>query len=405
MKFTTASVTALKRPAGKADHVEWSDEMPGLGVRMRGDAKTWLVQYRIGLQQRRESLGDVRKVKLEDARKAAQQRFAKVKLGVDPAAEKVKARTAAAAAALTLGAVADRYLAVKEEVLRPSTFTAAKRYFTMHWQPLRARPLDSIKRADVAALLHDLIKAHGKVAAARARTSLSALYSWALREGLCDANPVVATNAPDAHVRSRARVLTLDELAAAWRACQDDDFGYIVKLLILTACRRMEVGGLRRDEVDFDAGTLIIPGERVKNGRTLMVPLAPAAIAILRSVPRREGRSFVFGQRGMAFSGWTKSTADLRRRIAAVTGRELADFRLHDLRRSAATHMGGLGVQPHVIEQILNHQSGYKRGPAGIYNRASYEREKRAALALWAEALMAAIEGRKPQVVPLMRGA
>jgi hypothetical protein len=200
MKFTKAAVAALKRPADKADHVEWDDDLPGFGVRMRGDTKTWLVQYRVGLQQRRESLGDVRQVLLEDARRIAHQRFAQAHLGIDPVAERAKARTAAAAAALTVGAVADRYLAVKEAMHRPNTHVAARRYLTKHWRPLRDRPLDNVKRADVAALLHDLTKAHGRIAAARARSQLSALYIWSMKEGLAEANPVASTNAPVAGV-------------------------------------------------------------------------------------------------------------------------------------------------------------------------------------------------------------
>jgi integrase len=79
---------------------------------------------------------------------------------------------------------------------------------------------------------------------------------------------------------------------------------------------------------------------------------------------------------------------------------------LHDLRRSAATHMAELGVQPHIVEEILNHKSGHKAGVAGIYNRASYDREKRQALDLWADHLMAAIEGRASNVVSIAgRGA
>ena len=63
----------------------------------------------------------------------------------------------------------------------------------------------------------------------------------------------------------------------------------------------------------------------------------------------------------------------------------LEPWRLHDLRRTAATRMGDLGVQPHVVEAVLNHVSGSKAGVAGVYNRAAYRDEKRAALALWAD--------------------
>src|SRR6185295_680562 len=100
MKLTTAAITTLDLPPGKSDHIEWDDTMPRFGVRLRGRGKVWVVQYRIGRQQRRESLGDVRKVRLDDARRIARQRFAQVEMGTDPAAE----RRAASAAALTLGA-------------------------------------------------------------------------------------------------------------------------------------------------------------------------------------------------------------------------------------------------------------------------------------------------------------
>jgi hypothetical protein len=119
-------VAELVLPSGKTDHTFWDDELPGLGIRLRkskrGVSKTYRIQYRVGSQQRSKHL-DVRKVKLEDARKVARQYFAQAHLGVDPAAEKVKARAAAAAAKLTLASVADRYLAVKQQALQKSAIS------------------------------------------------------------------------------------------------------------------------------------------------------------------------------------------------------------------------------------------------------------------------------------------
>jgi hypothetical protein len=238
MKLTKDTVAALVRPTNKADHIEWCNDMPGFGVRLRGDTKRWVVQYRVGHQQRRESLGDVRKVELEDARKAARKRFAQIELGIDPAAERAKARAEHAAGKLTLKVVADRYLADKHDVMRPSTYTAAKRYFERYWKPMHDQPLDAIKRADVAARLQEIVKGSGRTTAARARSNLSALFGWAMREGLCEGNPVIGTNDPEAGIKPRERVLDDRELRAIWNACRDDDFGRIIKLLILTGCRR-----------------------------------------------------------------------------------------------------------------------------------------------------------------------
>lgn len=400
MKLTTATVTALALPPGKADHLEWDDDLPGFGVRLRGKAKRWIVQYRIGAQQRRESLGDVRKVRLEDARRIARQRFAQVELGVDPGAE--RAAREQAAPALTLATVTQRYLEAKRDVIRPATYKAAEQYFATHWKPLRERGLDAIKRADVAARLQDLTKQHGRTSAARARDYLSALYSWAMREGLCEANPVAQTNDPAAGILPRDRVLADDEIRVVWNACGDDDAGRIIKLLLLTGCRREEIGALRWDEINLDTGRLTIPGTRTKNSRTLELPLPAVAIEILASVPRQEGRDFVFGRSGGSFSGWSAAKLRLDARIVMMTGKPLAPWTLHDLRRTMRTGLGKLGVQPHIAELVINHVKG---GVEAIYDRHKYQREIGAALAMWADHVRSLVEGTERRVVPMQRPA
>jgi integrase len=394
MKFTKDAVAALVRPTAKADHIEWDETLPGFGVRLRGAGKAWVVQYRVGARQRRESLGDVRKVSLENARKIARQRFAQVELGIDPAAERAQAR----AQALTLGLVIDRYLEAKRDVLRPNTFKAAERYFAEHWRPLHDRPLESIRRADVAARLQELVKAHGRTSAARARDNLSALYGWAAREGLCESNPVAMTNDPTQGLPTRDRVLADDEIRAVWNASEDDDFGRIVKLLLLTGCRREEIGGLKWDEVNLDTGVMTIPGTRTKNHRTLELMLPATAVELLRAQPRRRD-DYVFGIRGGAFSAWSYSTVKLNARIVAAEGKPLTPWTLHDLRRSMRSGLGRLGVPPHVAELAINHVRG---GVEAIYDRHRYQREIGAALVKWAAHVIAVVEGAS-KVVALQR--
>ena len=113
--------------------------------------------------------------------------------------------------------------------------------------------------------MQEIVKEHGRTAAARARANLSALLNWAMREGLCESNPTIGTNNPNEGAQSRDRVLTDRELAVVWNACGDDDFGRIVRLLILTGCRREEIGGLQWREIDLATGMIAIPGERTKN--------------------------------------------------------------------------------------------------------------------------------------------
>src|SRR5262249_9200577 len=166
-------------------------------------------------------------------------------------------------------------------------------------------------------------------------------------------NPVNNTNNPAAGIPSRDRVLSPPEIKLIWDACGDDDAGRIVKLLILTACRRDEIGRLSWLEVDLDRGQITISASRSKNRRAHKVPLSPPAVDLLRAVPRRPDTDFVFGT-ARGFSGWSCATKVLRTRMA-----QPVDFVLHDLRRSAETHMAEqLNVAPHIIEALLNHSSG-----------------------------------------------
>jgi integrase len=399
MKLTRIEVEKLTLPKGKSDHFVWDDAMPGFGVRLRGENKTYVIQYRAGRQQRRETLGDARKVTLEAARIIARKRFAAIELGDDPGAERRAKREAASAVVLTLADTAARYLDAKRDVLRPSSLKSIERHFRSHWAPLTPRPLAEIERAEVAAQLQRIVKQHGRVAGARARSTLSSLYSWSMKEGLCEANPVISTNDPG-QGEARDRVLSDSELAAVWRACGDDDFGRIVRLLILTALRRDEVGGLRWTEIDLEAGTLIVSAERSKNRRAHTLTLPAMALDILKSIPRRESRDFVFGRRGGGYARWGWHTAALRERL----GDSVKPWTLHDLRRSAATGMAEIGIEPHIIEAILNHVSGHKGGVAGIYNRARYSEATRIALQRWADHVSVNLDGRPAgNVTPLRR--
>jgi integrase len=401
MKLTKDAVAALTLPEGKADHFVWDDTLPGFGVRLRGRAKRWVVQYRVGAQQRRESLGDVRKIGIEDARRIARNRFAQAELGTDPAAEKAKAREAARAAKLTLGNVAARYLDAKADRLRPNTYRQAKLHLEVFWSPLRSRSLGEIKRVDVATRLQEIIKERGRTAAARARGNLSALFSWSMKEGLCEHNPVIATNDPAEGIQPRDRVLSDRELGLIWNACPDDDFGRIVKLLILTGCRREEIGALKWSEIDGEAIT--IPASRTKNHKAHALPLPPLVLKILAAAPRRPRRDFIFGGGAGGFNAWSYSTMALRARVTATEDRSLPSWTLHDLRRTFRTGLGRLGVAPHVAELCINHR---KNGVEAIYDRHRYEREIKAALALWSDHVAAIVEGREgSNVTPLWRGA
>jgi integrase len=146
---------------------------------------------------------------------------------------------------------------------------------------------------------------------------------------------------------------------------------------------------------DPGAGAEVLPASRTKNARQHIIPLADSARAILEARPRRADRDFIFGRReGRPFTGWSVCKGLLDARIKA-NGATVANWVPHDLRRSTATRMAEIGVAPHIIEAVLNHVRGHKAGVAGVYNRATYEPEKRTALALWADHVLAVVEKRE----------
>jgi integrase len=418
MKLTKDTIRDLEAPAGKSEVIYFDDELERFGLRIRsGGKRTWIVQYRRrNGKSTKSTIGDASTLDVDRARKEAKKRLAQHTLGGDPQADKAAER---ARSALTLGAKLDNYLeyyASKErrgKKLHDRTREETERYLRDHWKPLHGERLDHITRKDVAGRLAVIKRQNGPVAAARARVALSGFFSWAIGEGFADANPVIGTNKP-AEPEARDRVLLNEEIADVWAACRDDEYGRIVKLALLTGTRRDEVGGMTWEEVDLSRGTWSIPGERTKNGRPHMLPLAATTVEIIQSIPKREKRKRLFGEGEGSFSGWSKAKTALDKRILdarqktageGATVKPMKDWRLHDLRRTCATIMADrLGVLPHVIEAVLNHVSGHKAGVAGVYNRALYEREMREALTRWADYVRAIVDGSAHKVVTLHGG-
>jgi integrase len=393
MPFTKAAVAALEVPKGKNETIEWDDTMPGFGVRCRaGGSKTWVIQYRLpDGKQRRESLGDVRKVDLTEARRIARQRFATVQLGKDPR-EPIAPK-------LTLLQAIELYQA--RTVVRPSSFKKRDYVLRTLWRPLHGWPLASISRADIAGVLESVAAERGRATAGRARTTLAALCAWAVQRDLVDRNVVATSINPAAGMPSRDRRLEDNELTVILQACGDDTFGRIIWLLVLTGCRASEIAGLQWSEIDLDSGLLIIPPARVKTAKTLRLTLPPQALAILKATPRKEGCEFVFpSERGTAFTAWSYCKAALDARITKALGRPLTPWRVHDLRRTTRSGLSRIGIRPDVAEAVLNHA---KRGVLGTYDRHDYRREVQAALAQWGKHVERLLTDAKPSRVVALR--
>jgi integrase len=249
--------------------------------------------------------------------------------------------------------------------------------------------------------------------------ALSALFGWLRkqpRRGVV-INPVAGLARPGAPA-ARERVLNIktdinqaDELRWFWNACSEvgQPWEVLLKLLLITGCRRDEIGQMRWTELSDHFTMLRLPGTRTKNSRPHDLPLPPLATKLLEGIEPIEDCPWVFTIQGRSpIAGYAKAK---RRLDAAMTAlakaehgpddAEIPPWRLHDLRRTAATGMADIGILPHVIEAVLNHVSGAKASVAGIYNRATYEPEKKAALTKWSEYIERVVTGQAATVVPI----
>jgi integrase len=402
MKLTSKNIGSQKLAAGKRERIIFDEEIPGFGLRLRqGGFRGLIFQYKTGSVHRRIAMGSVEAIDVVKAREDAKDYYARVRLGQDPAADM---RDAKVKRSDTFGVAAKTFLTRQRSRLRPRSYVDVERHIDVLAKPLHDMELAKIERRHIAARLVDTEQNSGAITANRLRASLSKLFAWAIGEGLAESNPVTGTNRNEEV--SRDRVLAPLELRAIWRALPENDYGAVVKLLMLTGQRAGEISDLRWHEVG--EAEIKLTSERTKNHRPHTLPLSVPAAEILAAVPRRarsDGapRELVFGAGEGGFSGWSKAKEQLDERIAEMTGEPIAPWRVHDLRRSFATHAADIGVQPHIIEATLNHISGSKAGVAGIYNRNTYEAEKRAALVRWADQLTAWVEGRESNVTPLLR--
>jgi integrase len=399
MKLTKVNIAKVSVPPGKSEIIAFDSAIPGFGLRVRiSGSRNWIFQYRIGVKQRKISLGAASAITAQDARKRASELYARTKLGQDPGGEKIESR---AKVVETFGSILRPFLLVKKAALKPRTLEAVERHLLKHSKRLHALQLNAIDRRTVATLLAELATNNGPNLAVSVRASLSTFFTWAMKEGLADSNPIIATNKA-VTAGARDRVLDNGELHLIWNALPSNDYGDIVRLLALTGQRRDEIGSLRWSEVNLDKALISLPSERTKNSRPHDIPLSPAALSILKARPRRAGRDHVFGGPN-GFRGWSNYKTAIDARIAAKGA--IAPWRLHDLRRTCSTRLHDeLGIAPHVVEAVLNHVSGHKAGVAGVYNRALYNKEKAIALARWAERLMAIVTGKDSKVVAISKG-
>jgi integrase len=391
-KLTDLFVERAKPPAhGRVEYFDAA--FGGLALRITEHGhKSWSLHYRFGGRLRRLTIGDARWINPAQARREAAAALERVRQGVDPSVEKRLQRLAPALGADNFGALLEDYLKRHASVnTAAGTYKETKRAFQRDVLPEWGNlPLSSITRAHAISLIDGIAAKGAKVHANRTLSRLRHLFNWAVERGRLSASPIVGMKPPTKE-RARDRTLSDDELRWFWSACDTIGwpFGPLAKLLLLTAQRRDEVGGMEWSEIDFDKKTWSIPRHRAKNDRAHQVHLSAAAFEVVGTLPRVTGWP-VFSTNGRPVSGFSQGKDRLDAVMIVAKRAELGDraepiphWVLHDLRRTAATNMARLNFPPHVVDKVLNHVSGTIRGVAAVYNRFDYLDERRAALEAW----------------------
>jgi integrase len=346
--------------------------------------------YRVAGRRVRETLGTTAILpKVEDARNLARASMQKAQAGTHPVEERQERAAAAAARRLdTLDRAMDHYFAVYAvQRMRPASFAEIRRTLERDVKPvLGSKPLPDITRRHVRELLEAIVDRGARSHANHVLSYLRAMLNWAVGNDLIEANPTSGLQMPTPKVE-RDRALGDGEIRLFWIACERIGwpFGPLFQLLLLTAQRRDELAEANWGEIDIDNALWTLPRQRAKNDQAHIVHLPPTAVEILHQLPTIGNREFVFTTTSKSpVSGFTRARQRLMSVMADLRGEQIEHFTIHDIRRTAATGMAGLGIAPHVVDRILNHSTGKISGVARIYNRHEYLAERKIALEAWA---------------------
>ena len=406
-KITARAVEALRKQANKngSDVFLWDTELQGFGAKASAHGRvSWVFQHWLGGRggkAKRIAFGQSPPMGVDEARKEAEKLRGEVNSGVDIVDRKQQLREAKREALLAT-ALAEAVETYFQKRSKPGRF----------WSELRTRfdneivpalgkdtKLAGITKADIRHLIQAKEDTH-PVAARTMFEALRPFFKWCVERDIIAASPMQNLKAPPLPA-SRDRILTDAEITAFWKAAGELPlFGPCHRLLLLTAQRREEVGAMSWSELDLEQATWIIPGSRTKNGKEHLVHLSFQAVAILSALPKLAS-PFVFTTTLEApISGYGHAKARLDELIKPDK-----PWRVHDLRRTAASGMASLGFLPHIIERVLNHTSGATGGLISVYQRYEYAEERKRAIEAWGNYVDKLVAGKRTadNVVSLVR--
>jgi len=367
------------------------------GLRLRltpSGARSWVLKARdAGGAQRRFPLGSYPAMGISAAREAARAMRARVQAGADPIAERRQKRAAAQSAREGVGTLRALLALYGEKAgSQRKSWPDCQRRIGSVFHAHLAKTLAGLKASELQMTADAWPSAQSAAAAVR---YVRPVLKWAAQRGLCDA--ALAGLHQPATVKRRERVLSRDELAAVLPVLMADDRPYAraMRFMLLTLARREEVCAARWRDVNLDTAVWTIP--MTKNGKAHSVPLSEQAMDLLRSIGSGEPDALIFATRhGTRVGNWDKASKALH----AATGTE--GWTRHDLRRTGATMLGDMGVEPHVIEAALNHAAIHSQLAAN-YNRSRYKQPVAAALQRLGDALDGIVAGGAV-VLPMRKG-
>jgi integrase len=384
------AVEGLKPSNKRVDYFD--KDLPGFHVRVTPNGvKTFSIMYRHGGRLRRMKIGTHPPLTLADARETAREELRKAAKGEDPAAEKKRKREAE-----TFGELADEFIERYAKVKKKS-WREDKRILDVHFLPaFRHIKAAEVHRADVRAIVEKMAE-ETPVQANRALAVIRKLYNWAIEKDIVENNPCFRISAPGEE-HQRDRILSEEEIKKLWKALNEDgtQLAASMKLRLITAQRGGEVASLKWDEIDFASRWWTIPAEKSKNGLSHRVWLSNPALQILRDLSRVRDESDRLKVSAFVFPNprdGSRPMCELQKAIQRIrTASGIQDFNGHDLRRTAASMMASMGVPRLVIQKILNH---VETGITSVYDRHSYDAEKKDALDKWAKRLARIVSNLK----------
>jgi integrase len=361
-KLTNRRVEQLKPAERRLD--VWDATLPAFGIRINTNgSKTWIVALRRGGTSSRIALGKFPAIGVVEARAKA-----RALMTGEVAAPAPRSASFVDFVEQFLAHGQDR----RGRPVRHNTVRMYKLVLKQYATPLHHKPIGTIRRGDIAQLLHSVATERGTASAAMTRNVLGRFFGWLIEIDVLDTSPV--QRSPIYAAKRGKRVLTDAEIRAIWHGV-NGPFGGVLRLCLMTGARRGEVGGLRWSELND--GIWVIPEERVKTHRELRLPLPALALAEIECQRRIVGCDHVFGRVG--FTDWSGSKSRLDRRLG-LTKR----WAIHDLRRTARTRMHALGIPHEIVVRILNHDLSEV---TEAYDHHSYLSEMRSALQRWAAEL------------------